>query len=273
MNIFAGNKAAKAANHAYRLHLDGNKLLEAGKVEQARQKHDEALKCYEEAYAAGLDRVGMLMSYGVLLMREGDFAKAKEVFLRVHYKRGLSDEDRFDLRVNYAVCLWRLGKLDEGIQTLWRASEYAKTTLVYTTLGMFLALKADQTGDFSQAIAFNNEAYEYDDEDAAILDNIGYLHMVMCAHARADGQADKSAAERKKAYEYLTRAHKLRPRQVTTLYYLAKMLFEDGQIERAGQFIDAALEGNFSAICPVSREDAQALKDALAAREAQGGEA
>ena len=263
MSIFGGNPAMKAGNHAYRCHVDGNKLIEAGKEKEGQAKLDEALKYYAEAYEAGLDRVGMLMSYGVLLMRRGEYEKAKEVYLRVHYKPGLSKDDRFDLRNNYSICLWRLGKLDEAIATIKRAAADNKTTLVYTTLGLFLILKADQSGDFSEAIAFNDEAYEYDDEDPAILDNLGFLHMTMEEHARRAGDAEKVKAERKLAYDYFTRAHKLKPRQITTLYYLAKMLEEDGQKERAREFIDAALQGSFSSICPVSREDAEDLRDKI----------
>ena len=84
--------------------------------------------------------------------------------------------------------------------------------------------------------------------------------MTMEEHARRAGDAEKVKAERKLAYDFFTRAHKLKPRQITTLYYLAKMLEEDGQKERAKEFIDAALAGTFSSICPVSREDAEALQ-------------
>ena len=69
-----------------RCHVDGNKLIEAGKEKEGQAKLDEALQYYAQAYEAGLDRVGMLMSYGVLLMRRGEYEKAKEVYLRVHYK-------------------------------------------------------------------------------------------------------------------------------------------------------------------------------------------
>ena len=41
------------------------------------------------------------------------------------------------------------------------------------------------------------------------------------------------------------------------------MLEEDGQKERAREFIDAALQGSFSSICPVSREDAENLRDKI----------
>ena len=70
--------------------------------------------------------------------------------------------------------------------------------------------------------------------------------MTMEEHARGEGDAEKVKAERKLAYDFFTRAHKLKPRQITTLYYLAKMLEEDGQKERAKEFIDAALAGTFS---------------------------
>lgn len=265
MNIFGNDKATRAGTQAYRCHLDGNKLLEANKVQEARKKHDEALKLYAEAFEGGLDRVGMLMSYGILLMRDGQYERARDAFLRVHYKAGLTKDERFELRINYSVCLWRLGKLQEAITTIKRAAEDGKTTTIYTTLGLFLALEAAETGDFAEAIAFNQEALEYDDEDAAILDNLGLLFMEMCEAAQKAGDSPAAAEQRRLAYDYLTRAHKRRPRQVTTLYYLAKLLHEDGQNERAREFLDAALAGNFSAICPVSREMAEALRKEIPA--------
>ena len=87
--------------------------------------------------------------------------------------------------------------------------------------------------------------------------------MAMEERARREGDAEKARAERKLAYDFFTRAHKIKPRQITTLYYLAKMLEEDGQKERAKEFIDASLEGAFSSICPVSREEAEALRDKI----------
>ena len=46
MSIFGGNPAMKAGNHAYRCHVDGNKLIEAGKEKEGQAKLDEALKYY-----------------------------------------------------------------------------------------------------------------------------------------------------------------------------------------------------------------------------------
>ena len=41
MSIFGGNPAMKAGNHAYRCHVDGNKLIEAGKEKEGQAKLDE----------------------------------------------------------------------------------------------------------------------------------------------------------------------------------------------------------------------------------------
>lgn len=260
MNLFGGNAAAKLGNKGYRCHLDGNKMLDIGKYDEARKKHEEALACYEQAYEQGLDRIHILMAYGILLMRNGQYEKAKEVFLKIHYTPQLAPDNRFQLRINYSVCLWRLGKLDEAISTIQRAAEDARTTVIYTTLGMYLIFRAEKTGDFTEAIAFNNEAYEYDDEDAAILDNIGLMHLRMSEKAKQDGDATRAEQERKLAYDFFSRAHKRKPGQVTTLYYLAEMFYEDGNHDKARQSIDAALTHNFSGVSPVSRQMAEALK-------------
>ena len=106
-----------------------------------------------------------------------------------------------------------------------------------------------QTGDFAQAIAFNQEAYEYDEEDAGVLDNLGQLYYAM-------GETDK-------AYDYFKRAFEQKPSQVPTLYFIAKMNHEKGDDEKARGFIKKCLEGNFSALCSISREQALALADEI----------
>jgi len=50
LSIFGNDRATRAGTQAYRFHLDGNKLLEANKVQEARKKHDEALRLYAEAF-------------------------------------------------------------------------------------------------------------------------------------------------------------------------------------------------------------------------------
>ena len=99
---------------------------------------------------------------------------------------------------------------------------------------------------------------DYDDEDAATLDNMAQLHEVM-AEAERDGE--KAAAYRVQALKYYKKAHAQKPRQITTIYYLARMLHQNGDDAGARKLLEMRDTLYISAICPVTRE----MIDALAA--------
>ena len=234
---------------AYQSHLQGNQLLDKGQTEKAAEKHKQALALYEDAYAAGCRECGVVMAYAVLLMRFGQYEKSRDLLLSCEHMKDLDAKSRKQLYINYSVCQWRLGNLDKAIELMKTAGSNGMTAMIYTTLGYYLILKAQQTGDFEEALTFNMEAYEYDEEDAGVLDNLGQLYY-------AKGDADK-------AYEYFSRAYSAKPTQVPTLYYIAKINHERGNDEKARAFIQKCLEGNFSALCSISREQANALKDEI----------
>lgn len=245
MSFFTKFKGRKA----YQAHIQGNQLIEKGEIEKAAEKHKEALRLYEEAYAAGDREPNVVMAYGVLLMRFNQLEKARDLLLSCEHMKGMDAKSKKQLRVNYSVCQWKMGNLDKAIELMQNAANGGKTALIYTTLGYYLIEKAIQTGDFTEALAFNQEAYEYDEDDAGVLDNLGQLYYAM--------------GEREKAYDFLSRAYRAKPTQVTTLYFIAKMNHEKGDDEKARAFIAKALQGNFSALCSISREQAQALKDEI----------
>ena len=121
---------------------------------------------------------------------------------------------------------------------------------VYGSLGYVLIEKARQTGDYTEALAFNMEALDYDEDDAVILDNLGQLHLSM--------------GDKEKALEYFTRAHDIKPKQVDTLYYLALLALDRGEADAAREYLADALSGNYSALCTTTREQAQQLLDSIA---------
>lgn len=252
MGIFDGYIASSMGRKAYGLHLVGNRLYDQGKADEARAKHEQAFACYQKAMAAGCDKPAYLMAYGVLLLRRRDFEAAREMFLKAERSKALTKEERRQLRINYGICQWKLGNLDQAIEQLTIASREGKTSLIYGSLGYMLIEKGSRTGDFSEALAFNAEALDYDDADAVVLDNMGQLHLRM--------------GERAKAKEFFEKAHEAKPAQVDTLYYLAKLAGEDGERDKALSYLDTALSGNFSALSTISREQAQALKDELEAK-------
>ena len=239
-------KAESAGRRAYGLHVQANRLYDQGKTAEARAKHDQAIKLYDEAVKAGCNKASYLMAYGVLLLRYGRFDESKELFLKAEHTPGITKDEKKQLRVNFAIAQWKLGNLDSAISQLKIALNEGATGLIYGSLGYVLIEKARQTGDFTEAIAFNNEALDYDDEDAVVLDNMGQLNLAM--------------GNKEKALEYFTKAHEYKPRQVDTLYYLARIAGKNGDKAKAVEYLNSALDGNYSALCTTTRQQAADLK-------------
>ncbi|MBR3273982.1 MAG: hypothetical protein IKF98_08720 [Clostridia bacterium] len=258
MGFFDAAKAAYNGNRAYHLHVDANKLAGEGKVAQAKEKYQAALKLYDEAVRQGNTAPNIMQAYTLLLMREGEFERARELMEGMSRQKGLSDGDWFQLRIQYSIYLWHTGQLDRAIETIGRAAAHKMNGSIYGTLGMYWVDKARQTGEFGPALEFNRQAMDYDDEDAATLDNMAQLHEVM-AEAEQDGE--KAAAYRAQALKYYKKAHAQKPRQITTIYYLARMLHQNGDDAGARKLLEMRDTLYISAICPVTRE----MIDALAA--------
>lgn len=258
MGFMDAAKAAVSGNRAYRLHVDANKLIGEGKPAEAREKYLAALKLYDEAERLGNTAPNIIRSYALLLLREGDFEKAKALMQRMARMKSLSEDDWFQLRLQYSICLWRAGELDKAIETIGRAAAYKMNGAIYTTLGTYWVDKAKQTGDFEPALDFMRRAMEYDDEDAATLDNMGELYEAM---AEAETDAAKAADWRAQAFDCYQRAHEAKPRQITTIYFLARMCHQNGDDARARELLAVRDKLYFSHICPVTRE----MMDDLAA--------
>ena len=77
MGFFDAAKAAYNGNRAYHLHVDANKLAGEGKVAQAKEKYQAALKLYDEAVRQGNNAPNIFQAYTLLLMREDEFEKAR----------------------------------------------------------------------------------------------------------------------------------------------------------------------------------------------------
>ena len=248
--------SALSGQKAVRTHISANEAANAGKVAEAKQKYAQAYRLYEEALRDGGQKNSVHQSFAILLMRLGEFDRAMSVMEALRLKK-LTDDEWFDLRLNYAVCLWKKGRLDDAIATAKRAAQIKKPAALYNTLGMYLVEQAEKTGDFAEAEAFNAEAMDYDDEDAGVLDNMGEMLEAMSKHA--DDPA-KAAEYRAKAKDYFEKAHKEKPRQITTIYSLARMRHEDGEDAEARRVLADAKDLYYSAVCSVSEDMMEALK-------------
>ncbi len=258
MGFFDTAKAAVMGNKAYRMQVDANKIAGEGKPAEAKAKYQEALRMYDEAAKLGRFAPNINSAYALLLLREGRFDDAKALMQDMAKDKAMSKDDWFQLRIQYAICHWCAGELDEAMETMGRAAAYKMNGSVYSTMGMFWVDKARQTGEFDAALKFNLEALDYDDEDAATLDNLGQLYELM-----AGRDAEKAGEYRAKAMDFYKKAHAEKPRQITTLYYLARMFHQDGDDEKARKLLSVKDSLYFSAICPVQKDQIDALAEEI----------
>ena len=225
-------------------------LLTVFKAQKARKAHqegrtEEAMKLYQEVMDEGNKDPAVFLPYSVLLIRNGRYAEAREMLVK-NQKLPMGPDQKNQLFVNYAACVYRMGELQKGIDLLERQHQKQPSGMIYETLG-YLYIEA---GDAEKALAYNMEAYEYDDEDAITLDNLGQIYYRMLG-------------DKEKAKEYFEKAIEVKPGQIDTLYFLAQYDLEAGDTEAAKEKLEKAMEGRFSPLNHATKEMVQELLNKL----------
>lgn len=221
--------------------MTGNKALTA----HSKGDYRTALKLYEEAYEKGMDKPRLLRGYSVLLIRTSQFDKALEVLKRME-KMPMDAKEKTDLHINYAIILWQKGHLDRAMEILEDEFRHTKNGTLYSIIGY---LKIEQ-GDAEEAIRFNKEALEYDDEDPVFLDNLGQTYY-------------RLVGDKETARIYFDKAIALKPKAIDTNYFLALYDIENGDIESAKDRLDTARVGMFSPLNYATPEMIDAKRDEL----------
>ena len=221
--------------------MAGNKALSA----HSKGDYRTALKLYEEAYEKGMDKPRLLRGYSVLLIRTSQFDKALEVLKRME-QMPMDAKEKTDLHINYAIILWQKGHLERAMEILEDEFRHTKNGTLYSIIGY---LKIEQ-GDAEEAIRFNKEALEYDDEDPVFLDNLGQTYYRLVG--------DKETAK-----IYFDKAIALKPKAIDTNYFLALYDIENGDIESAKDRLDTARVGMFSPLNYATPEMIDAKRDEL----------
>ncbi len=210
---------------------------------QAKGDMEGAKKLYEEAIAGGMTHPHYMLAYSVLLLKDGEYEKAKALLVKTQKAPGITDAQKQQLFMNYAVACYKLGDLNRALELMEKQHEKNPSGLIYGTLGYLYVEK----GDAEKALAYNQQALEYDDQDPIVLDNMGQTYY-------------RLLGDKKTAKQYFESALKLKPGQIDTLYYLAQYDLEAGNKEAAKEKLEKALEGRFS---PLNHATPELLKKAL----------
>ena len=244
---------------------------------QGKGNTEEAEKLYEEAFAKGVNTPRYVLSYAILLLRSGQFEKAKELLVKHQKDPGMTGEAKNQLITYYAVASHKLGKSDTAISKLEEIQRHGKSGLIYQTLGYIYADKYDQahTPDFSamtveepvpeadpgvdgsveaaktpeeswregmeKALAFNLEAVEYDEDDSVCLDNLAQVYY-------------RVFGDKKQAKVWFDKAIAAKEGQIDTLWFLSRYDLDEGNTAAALEKLEKALEGRFSPLNYVTKE-------------------
>ena len=266
-------------------------MFKANKAYRAQKNGDEAeaMRLYEECFQEGLADPRYVLAYAVLMLRDGQYQKAKDFLVKHQKALGMTPDQRVTLIVDYAACCYRLGDLDKGVRKLEEIFRKNPNGLLYQTLGYLyveqfdaakkaaflareteqqeqggpaeaaiVAERADAEGEAvpmtlegqweagrQKTLKFNQEAVEYDDVDPVSLDNLGQTwYRVM--------------EDREAAREFFEKAHRIKPEQIDTLYFLSRYDLEEGNTAAAVEKLEKAAEGRFSPLNYCSRDQVEA---------------
>ena len=266
-------------------------MFKANKAYRAQKNGDEAeaMRLYEECFQEGLADPRYVLAYAVLMLRDGQYQKAKDFLVKHQKAPGMTPDQRVTLIVDYAACCYRLGDLDKGVRKLEEIFRKNPNGLLYQTLGYLyveqfdaakkaaflareteqqeqggpaeaaiVAERADAEGEAvpmtleeqweagrQKTLKFNQEAVEYDDVDPVSLDNLGQTwYRVM--------------EDREAAREFFEKAHRIKPEQIDTLYFLSRYDLEEGNTAAAVEKLEKAAEGRFSPLNYCSRDQIEA---------------
>lgn len=196
---------------------------------------DESLVWFKRSYETKKASPRTTTSYGYLLLKTGHPDEAEQV-LDSLLKKKPGKEDELYIKSNLALVYWKKGRLDEAVSALEEVIAEFKTTTIYGSLGYLLMLK----GDLDRALEFNLEAYDYNNTNAIILDNLAQNYFLK-------GMYDESAEIHEKLLDQ-------KPTFPEAFYNYALLFIELGQKDKALEMLGKAQNAKFSYLSDITPE-------------------
>ena len=132
-----------------------------------RGDYEKALALFRRIVALGglpIDKLSLSRS----LLMTGHFTEAEKV-LRGLSQGDLRPDEVIQAKLNLALAIWKQGDLDDAVRRIEAIYADHQVTHVYATLGYLYI----EQRDLANALAFNQEAFEYNAKNAEIRDNLG----------------------------------------------------------------------------------------------------
>ncbi len=217
-----------------------------GKAKSVYSKDPEqAHLWFAKAEKRGMN-IGQMEAYAYYLMREGHVEKSEQIYHKL-LSQSVKPELRLKLRADLAVLMMKTGRIDEAIEELEEITLNYTNTTTYGTLGYLYILKNNRR----RAEAFNREAYDYNSDDAVILDNMVQLYVKMGKPEQAKQYADKLVEKK--------------PYFIEAYYDAAYVYLKLGDAEKAKEILEQGASCRITFMSTVKEDEVAALRQAIEA--------
>ncbi len=203
------------------------------------------LALMEKAYKTGRLDSSMTVYYSYCLLRENQDGRAAEVLDEYIASGKGSKADVCRAKHNKAIILWKSGHTEEAFDLMKEVHAETPATDTYGTLGLiYLEMTEKNPSLHDEALAFLEEAYDYNEDDRTIAGNMGEMYF-------RSGDTDKA----EEIYKKLLSTKQSGP---TAYYYYARVLMAKGDYENAEDMLNHALRYPFTGVTAIKREDVEA---------------
>jgi tetratricopeptide (TPR) repeat protein len=215
-----------------------------GRTYYYKSNMEKSLTWFERAYKTGVAKPQTVASYAYLLLKSGKIQEAENI-LEILLRLNLSEDNRMMAKSNMALVQWKKGYLDEAIATLEEVIKVYETSNIYGSLGYMLI----QRGNLDKALEFNLKAYDYNSENAIILDNLGQVYYLKQDYDKAHELYEKLMAKE--------------PSFPEAYYNYALLLKAKGEYEKALEKAEKALNYKLSFLSTIQKDDIDILINEL----------
>ena len=203
-------------------------------------KKGKAFSWFERAYKKGMTSQ-QKVTYAYYLLREGMVEKAEQVYNSMLAFGGIKPEDKKYIKTNQAILYLKTGRVNEAVEIWEELFPTYKNTSIYGSLGYGYILQ----GDLEKAEAFCREGYDFNSDNAVILDNMIQIHTKKGEFAEAEKYADELLAKN--------------PNFIEGFYDIAVVFSKVGRIDEAKDCLSKALAIEPSFLTNISHETVNEL--------------
>ncbi len=212
-------------------------------AEYLKKNYQKAFRMYEKAYKSKNRKFTVDLAYSQALLRYGLPEKALEVLDKILYLR-LTNEIKFPAKQTRSLIYYKLGRTQEAYEEAQELFDDGYTTSnMYCLVGLMMLANNEP---IDKTLAFCEKAYDYDNENRDIIDNLLVCYI--------------KTNNLEKAIELSDIIIENHPTFVEAWYHAAQVNYMLGDNKKAAEYLGNIKNCERSFLTTVSEEDIEKFK-------------